>query len=431
MASVVVDSSARAKLPASELTRWSQIILGAICMLVPGTLLYGWTVFVGPLDQAHHWGRPAIQTAFTFFVVSEACLMWLMGPLVDRYGPRPTMFGAGILVALGGYLNSQAESLSLLYMAAAVSGIGAGIVTCATIASAVRWFPDRHRGFAVGITVTGFALGALITVLPMVDFIETNGYRAAFLWFGGVMGLLLMAVALVIRFPKNGEAPESVPAGVVVRRSRRDYTPFEMLKSAPFWVLFAMFTFICMGGHLVTAHLAPIATDYKTANVEVSLFFGALTVTGLKLALIVDRVCNVLGRPFFGFISDRIGREYTMAIAFLVEAVGIYALLQVADNPFLFAVLSGAVFFAFGEIYVLMPTIIADIYGEKHAATNYGVLYIAKGLASAWVPIGSWLVIITGGWDIVFYIAAVADLVAVFLALLLLRLRRKLVASEN
>ncbi len=413
---------------ASTWTRWRQIVLGALCMLVPGTLLYGWTVFVGPLNQAHGWGRPAIQTAFTFFVVSEACLMWAMGPFVDRFGPRPTMFAAGILVAIGAYTNSVADSLVLLYAGQLISGIGSGIVTCATISNAVKWFPGRRRGFATGITVTGFALGALITVLPMVDFIKMNGYQSAFLWFGGVMGAGLMLIALLMRAPKENEVP--VLAGPrTVLRTQRDYSWSEMVKTPAFWALFAMFTFICMGGHLVTAHLGPIASDFKTANIEISLLFGLLTVTGLKLALIIDRVANVACRPIFGYISDHIGRENTMAIAFFLEAVGIYTLLQFAGNALWFAILSGAVFFAFGEIYVLIPVVIADIFGAKHAGTNYGVVYIAKGLASVWVPVGSLMVIYFKGWDAVFYMAAAADIIAALLALSLKSMRKRMVAA--
>ncbi len=413
-------TSASADVP--EAFRWFQIVLGMICMLVPGTLLYGWTVFVGPIDQAYGWGRPSIQAAFTFFVVSEACLMFLMGPLVDRFGPRPSMIIAGVLVALGGYLYSTASTLPMLYTAAVVAGLGSGIVTCATVANAVKWFPDRNRGFAAGITVMGFALGALITILPMVDYIQAHGYKATFLWFGVSMGALLIACAFLMRAPQTGE----VGTVRTVTTERREYAPLEMVRTAPFWILFIMFTFIVSGAHLVTAHLAPLATDYKVANVEVTLLGGALVVTGLKLALVVDRVCNVVGRPIFGILSDHIGRERAMAIAFGLEAVFIYLLLQFAHDPLLFAILSGAVFIAFGEIYVLMPVIIADIYGEKHAATNYGVLYIAKGLAAVWVPIGSWLVKETGSWHVVFYIAAVCDIIAAFLALYLISARRRM-----
>lgn len=424
MTQIGIGGSNPAEMSAFERVRWFMIVVGMICMLVPGTLLYGWTVFVGPIGQAHGWGRPAIQWAFFFFVMSEACLMWLMGPLVDKFGPRPSMIVAGVLVAIGGYLNSIADTLALLYTAAVISGLGSGIVTCATVANAVKWFPDRHRGFAAGITVMGFALGALITILPMVDFIQAYGYRATFLWFGGSMGVLLIVCALVLRAPDAAE----VPSRTVEASSVRNYRPLEMVQTPAFWALFAAFTFIVAGAHLVTAHLAPLATDYKIANTEVALFGGMITVTGLKLALFVDRFCNVIGRPFFGFISDKIGREKTMAIAFTFEAIAIYAMLQFVHDPLWFAVLSGAVFLAFGEIYVMMPVIIADIYGEEHAAANYGVLYIAKGLAAAWVPVGSMLVISTGGWAIVFYIAVVADIVAALLVLAIIPMRRRMKA---
>lgn len=409
----------------AALTRWTQVALGAICMLVPGTLLYGWTVFVNPIHDAQGWTITQVQFSFTFFVLSEACLMWAVGPFVDRWGPKPTMFAAGVLIALGAYINSRAGSLGLLYLGQTVSGIGSGIVTCATIRSVVAWFPHKHRGLATGIVVTGFALGALITILPMVGYIKAHGYQAAFLWFGGVMGVGLMIVALVMRFPVQGE----VPVDVDLRQEylhRRHYRPSEMVRTRAFWALGLVFLFICMSGHLVTAHLGPIMNHFNTRNVDVQVLFGAITMTGFTLALFIDRCANVAGRPFFGFLSDVVGREKALALALVVEVVGIYLLLQFANDPFWFAVLSGAVFFAFGEIYVLVPALIADIYGEQHAATNYGWIYIAKGLASLFVPLGSWIVATTGSWNLVFYSAMVVDALGIVLALSIIPLKTRL-----
>lgn len=406
-----------------NLTGWFQVLLGSLCMLVPGTLLYGWTVFVMPISQAQGWGTPAIQTAFTVFVISEACLLWLTGTYVDKFGPRYTMLAAGLLVGIGGVINSMADTIWMLYLGELFSGIGSGIVTSIAISQAVKWFPNKRRGFAAGLAVTGFALGALITVLPMVDFIKNNGYQSAFIWFGGTMGLMLVIASLFMRVPNKGEVEEQV-ASKLPKVCSKEYTWQEMVKTPAFWALFAIFTFICMGGHLVTAHLGPIANHFKVANVDISILFGIMAITGFKLALVIDRVCNVVCRPFFGWLSDHLGREYTMALAFTLEAFGIFALLNYAHDPLLFALLSGAVFFAFGEIYVLIPVMIADLFGTENSGTNYGVIYIAKGLASVWVPIGSWIVLTTGSWDWVFYLAAIADVLAAGLSLWLIKLRK-------
>jgi len=408
-------------LVASERTRWTQITYGMLCMFVPGVLLYGWGTFVQHIMLGNGWTNPQVQKAFWIFGIFEACFMWLQGPVVDRLGPRPAMILAGILVALGGYLNSTATTLDMLYIAAAVSGFGASIVTAASIGNAAKWFPDKDRGFAAGITVMGFALGAVVTVLPMVAYINTHGYRQAFLVWGLAMGGVLILLALFMRTPREGEVP------LEIRResSRRDYTPLEMVQTKPFWALFFMFAFVASTGLLVTGQLAPIMLHYKTHGMEVGTLLG-YTFTGFTLALFVDRVANVICRPVFGKLSDIWGRERTMAFAFTFEAIGIFVLYLFTDHPIAFAFISGLVFLAFGEIYALMPATLTDIYGEKHAATNYGLLYIAKSFGFAWVPISGAIFVATQDWKWVFYANAILDIAAALLALGLIRMRRRM-----
>ncbi len=401
----------------SDATRWGQLIFGIICMVMIANLQYGWTLFVNPIDQKYHWGRAAIQVAFTIFVVTETWLVPFEGYLIDRFGPRVMVCGSGVLVAIAWVMNAYANSLTLLYLAAAIGGIGAGVIYGASVGNALKWFPDR-RGLAAGLTAAGFGAGSALTVVPIANMIASSGFEAAFLWFGIVQGIVVVIFSLFLRAPAAGEVP--APAAPAVLQSRRDYGPAEVLASPPFWVMYVMFVMVGTGGLMATAQLGPIAKDFRIDNVPVTIL--GLTLPALQFALSIDRVLNGLTRPFFGWVSDQIGRENTMFIAFLLEGLGIYALLQFATDPLLFVILSGLVFFAWGEIYSLFPATCTDMYGRKFATTNYGMLYTAKGTAALLVPLGNVLYDITGkNWTAVFIVAAILNLIAAFMALAVLR----------
>src|SRR5437868_5472696 len=398
--------------------RWVQLLVGIVCMVMIANLQYGWTLFVNPIDQKYHWGRAAIQVAFTIFVLTETWLVPVEGWLVDRFGPKIVVLVGGVLVGIAWVLNSVAEELWTLYIAAAIGGIGAGAVYGTSIGNALKWFPDR-RGLAAGLTAAGFGAGSALTIIPIQGMIQSSGYQATFLWFGIGQGIVVAALSLLLRAPQPGEAPASSR----VQQSARDYTPVEMLASPIFWVMYVMFVLVGAGGLMAPAQLAPIATDFQVAMIPVSLL--GLTLPALTVALSIDRVLNGLTRPFFGWVSDNIGRENTMFIAFLLEGIGIYALLFYATDPFLFVILSGMVFFAWGEIYSLFPATCTDIYGRKFATTNYGLLYTAKGTASLLVPLGNVLTTWTGSWTAVFVIAAVLNIIAAIMALAVLRPMRQ------
>ena len=405
-------SSARA----SEATRWGQLVFGIICMVMIANLQYGWTLFVNPIDQKYHWGRAAIQVAFTVFVLAETWLVPFEGYLIDRFGPKIMVCGSGALVAIAWIINSMANSLFLLYLGAAIGGIGAGVIYGASVGNALKWFPDR-RGLAAGLTAAGFGAGSALTVIPIANMIQSSGYQAAFLWFGLGQGIVVMLVGLMLRAPQASEI--SAPAAPAVMQTKRDFGPAEVLRTPVFWVMYVMFVAVGAGGLMAIAQLAPIATDYKIAGIPVSIL--GLTLPALTFALTIDRVLNGICRPFFGWVSDHIGRENTMFIAFFLEGVGIYALLYVANNPVLFVILSGVVFFAWGEIYSLFPATCTDIYGRKFATTNYGMLYTAKGTASLLVPLANVLTSATGSWHAVFYVAAILNIAAALMALFVLK----------
>ena len=411
---MAVAASSAEKVRASEATRWGQLIFGIICMVMIANLQYGWTLFVGPIDQKYHWGRAAIQVAFTVFVLTETWLVPIEGYLIDKFGPRAMISGSGVLVAIAWVINSVADSLPMLYLGAAIGGIGAGVVYGGAVGNALKWFPDR-RGLAAGLTAAGFGAGSALTVIPIANMIASSGYQAAFLWFGLGQGLVVVLVGLLLRAPE----PSEVPPSQAVQQSRRDYEWKEVLKTPPFYIMYAMFVMVGAGGLMAIAQLAPIANDFKIAKVPVSLI--GLTLPALTFALTIDRVLNGICRPFFGWVSDRIGRENTMFIAFFLEGLGIFALLYFGTNPVLFVILSGLVFFAWGEIYSLFPATCTDIYGKKYATTNYGMLYTAKGTAALLVPLANVLTSATGSWHAVFYVAAVLNIIAALMALTVLK----------
>ena len=397
--------------------RWGQLVLGIICMVMIANLQYGWTLLVNPIDQKYHWGLAAIQVAFTIFVLAETWLVPIEGYLIDRFGPKVMIGGSGVLVAIAWLLNSYANSLTLLYIAAAIGGIGAGVVYGGSVGNALKWFPDRS-GLAAGLTVAGFGAGSALTIIPIANMIQSSGYESTFFWFGLGQGIVVVCVGLLLRAPQPGEV-RAAPAAAAVQQTRRDYQWHEALRTPPFWVMYAMFVMVGTGGLMATAQLALIADDFKIANIPVSIL--GLTLPALTFALSIDRVLNGFCRPLFGWLSDKIGRENTMFIAFLAEGIGIYALLSFATNPLLFVVLSGLVFFALGEIYSLFPATCTDIYGRKFATTNYGMLYTAKGTAALMVPLGNVLMTATGSWTAVFVIAAALNIIAAIMAPTVLR----------
>ncbi|HEU0156592.1 MAG TPA: oxalate/formate MFS antiporter [Stellaceae bacterium] len=394
--------------------RWVQLITGILCMVMIANLQYGWTLFVNPIDHKYHWGRAAIQVAFSIFVLAETWLVPAEGWLVDTFGPKIVVLVGGILVALAWAINSVAGTLPVLYIGAAIGGIGAGAVYGTCVGNALKWFPD-HRGLAAGLTAAGFGAGSALTIIPIQAMIQAQGYEATFLWFGLGQGLIVFLLSFLLRAPQPGEAPASKR----VQQSTRNFTPVEMLRSPVFWVMYVMFVLVAAGGLMATAQLAPIAADFKIAKVPVTLL--GLTLPALTFALSIDRVLNGLTRPFFGWVSDRIGRENTMFIAFGIEAIGIWALSAFGHDPVHFVLLSGLVFFAWGEIYSLFPSTCTDVYGSRYATTNAGFLYTAKGTASLLVPLCNVLAVRSGGWHAVFLVAAVMNVVAAIMALGVLR----------
>lgn len=403
----------------TPVNRWIQLVAGVVCMVMIANLQYGWTYFVDPIDAKYHWGRTSIQVAFTIFVATETWLVPVEGWFVDRFGPRLVVMIGGILVALAWTLNSYASSLTMLYLAATLGGIGAGAVYGTCVGNALKWFADR-RGFAAGLTAAGFGAGAAATVVPIIYVIKTYGYDKAFLWFGLVQGAVVLVLSQFLKAPRPDEIPKS---NRKFAQTSRNAPPLEMLQTPLFWVLYVMFVLVAASGLVVTAQVAPIARDYKIANLPVSFLFISSTV--LVMAGIVDNILNGLARPTFGWVSDQIGRENTMAIVFTFGAGAYWALGTIGTTPWAFIATAGLVYFTWGEIYSLFPAICTDAYGPRYATTNAGLLYTAKGTASFLVPAASWLQGQTGSWHAVFMVAAITNILVAVAALLVVKPMRE------
>ncbi len=401
--------------------RWWQLAFGVTCMMLIANLQYGWTLFVQPIRQAQGWSVAEIQWAFSIFIALETWLTPAGGALVDmlgnRRGPKFTIALGGVMVAIGWVMNAYAGSLTMLYIGSAVTGIGAGFIYATCVGIAVRWFPDR-RGLAVGLIAAGFGAGAAITVLPIKAMIESSGYAHTFLVFGIGQGVLLFIVAWLLRMPEPGEVP-SAPSKKI-QQSSRSFTPREVLGTPVFWLLYLMFVMVSSSGLMATAQLALIASDF---GIDKTLLIGGASV--LAVALVVDNVANGAARPFFGWVSDQIGRENTMIIAFTLGGASYLLLGSVGNQPWLFVLFAALIFFTWGEIFSLFPSTCTDAFGPKYATVNTSLLYTAKGTSALLVPFSNMIKTASGSWYTVFLVAALMNFGVVLLALFVLKPLRR------
>ena len=414
--------------------RWVILFFSVLSMVAVANFQYGWTLFVGPLQKHLNVEAALIQVTFTVFVLLETWLVPFEGWLADKFGPKLLVMIGGVLAGAGWYGSGKADTLSALYISYAISGLGAGVVYGTAIGSALKWFPD-HRGLAAGLTAAGFGAGSAFTVAPLANMINPpgqppgSGYQHTFIVWGIIQGAVVVLAALFLKAPPAGWLPKTWrlkgSPEVKGRQSLRDFQPGEMAATPHFWLMYVIMAMVATGGLMATAQLAPMAKDFKVDKLVVVLL-GMSLGPALTFALQADRLINGLCRPFWGWVSDRIGREKTMTLAFGLEGVAKLGLLKFASNPLLFVVFSAFTFFGWGEIFSLFPALCGDFFGRKHATTNYGFLYTAKGTASMFVPIGSALVLgkaFDFRADILLLLGGALVLFAVFLAPTVMRMQ--------
>ena len=403
-------------------TRWIQLVLGLIAMMSISSPQYVWTLFTKSFQDGLHTTLPAIQITFSILIVLQTWLSPLQGYLVDKFGARVLIAIGCLLSGLGWISSAYVTSLTGLYLTYGLfCGIGTGIVYIGIIGLMVRWFPDR-RGFATGMVAAGYGFGAIATTFPIDAMMKSAGYQHTLVVFGIILGLIGAAAALAMRMPGPGDVLPVAP----IMASKTSVEPKQMLRSRVFWLMFFMMTMMSTGGLMIISQFAAFSRDFGVANVMV---FG---LAALPLALTVDRLTNGLTRPFFGWVSDNIGRENTMAIAFLMEAAAVTMMVLFRDNALVFVILSGLVFFGWGEIFSLFPSTLTDTFGSKYATTTSGFLYMAQGVGSVLGgPLAALLHDQTGSWMPVFTIIIVMDALTGILALAVLKpMRRAYTASQ-
>jgi MFS transporter, OFA family, oxalate/formate antiporter len=393
-------------------TRWIQLVLGLIAMMAISSPQYVWTLFTKPIQGALSTTLPALQVTLTILIVLQTWLSPLQGYLIDKFGPRLLVAIGGALSGLGWVAASYATSLTMLYLTyGLLCGIGTGIVYIGIIGLMVRWFPEK-RGLATGVVAAGYGFGAILTTFPINDMLASAGYQHTLAVFGTAFAIIGVLAALGMRLPTSGDRlpPPAVAA------SSKNYEPKEMLKTPVFWLMFVMMTMMSTGGLMVILNFANFARDFGVAN---------LTVWGLQalpLALTVDRITNGLTRPFFGWVSDHIGRENTMGIAFLLEGAAVSLFVFFRSDPTIFVILSAVVFFGWGEIFSLFPSTLTDTFGTKNATANYGFLYMAQGVGSVLGgPLAALLHDLEGSWLPVFGVIITMDVLTGLLALFVLK----------
>jgi MFS transporter, OFA family, oxalate/formate antiporter len=411
---------------ASPATRWSQLIVCILCMVLIANLQYGWTFFVNPINKAHGWSLASIQFAFSIFIALETWLTpiegWIADSLGARRGPKLVVAFGGIMVALGWIINSYADTLAMLYLGAVVGGTGGGAVYATCVGQAVKWFPDR-RGLAVGLTAAGYGAGTALSVIPITAVINSAGYETAFFWFGLVQGGLVFILSWLLRAPDPGEV--SGLGKPKVTQTTRSYTPMQVLSTPVFWLLYIMFVMVSASGLMATAQLAPIAKDF---HIDTVVFLGVATLT---LAGIVDNLANGGARPLFGWISDNIGRENTMVLAFGLGGIAYWLLGLLGHAPWAFVLFAALIFLTWGEIFSLFPSTCTDTFGTKFATVNLSLLYTAKGASAFLVPLANILKEFSGGWHDVFWVTAIMNFVVVALALFVLKpMRARMMANQ-
>jgi OFA family oxalate/formate antiporter-like MFS transporter len=402
--------------------RWIQLVLGLVCMVTISSPQYVWALFTQPLTASLGVTLAEIQVTFSILIVVQTFLSPPQGFLVDRFGPRVLLSVGALLTGLSWALAGRATSLIGLYLTyGLLGGMGTGIIYVGVVGHAVQWFPEK-RGLATGLVAAGYGFGAILTTFPIAHVIGSQGFAPALLQFGVLFGVVGLAAAQGLRRPDV--TWHSFHAPRVDDRARteslRSFAPGEMLRTPIFWLMFLMMTLMSTSGLMVISQMGAFTRDFGMAQVMV---FGLAV---LPLALSIDRITNGLTRPFFGWLSDRIGRENTMTIAFALEGVAMTLWLLLRHDPLVFVLMSGVVFFGWGEIFSLFPSTLTDTYGTRHATTNYGFLYMAQGVGSVLGgPLAALLHARTRSWIPVFEVMITMDLVAAVLAQLVLKPMRR------
>ena len=410
--------------------RWVQLAAGVTAMVVISNFQYAFTLFTPGLKQQFaSVPYSDIALIYTLFILFETWPVPVAGYFIDKFGIRNLMLIGSVLIFLGWTMGGTvATSVFHLYICYGVlAGTGAGIIYIATVANAVKWFPDK-RGLAAGLTAAGFGGGSALTLIPISGSIASMGWAGAMATWGVGQGIVAMVMALILRHPPKGWLPKDWVQPKAVVQTRREFTSAQMMSRKEFYIMYVMFLMVCTGGLMTTGNMSQIAKSLNVFDAEI------MGIAIVPLTATLAGVTNALARIMWGAVSDRFGREYTMAFAFALEGVLIFLMTQIMGMPIAFMILMPFVFLAWGEIYALFSAITGDVFGPKNVSGNYGILYTAKGMASIMAGWGAAAVaaVYAGSFSVPYYIAAAFDLVAAVMALFVLRpIIRKRIAGET
>ena len=390
------------------LNPWFQLVASLISMIMIANLQYAWTLFVGPIQKGHGWELAAVQYAFTIFVLFQTWVQPLDGWFIDKLGPRAFITVAGVLCGVGWSMMGFATTLPQLYVYYVLAGIGAAFVYSGCVGSAVKWFPNR-RGLAAGIIAAGFGGGTAFFIPVITQLIKDVGYEKTFLYTGIFQGVVITIAAQFLRHPGPDFVPPASTAATQskARKNKEPFTTIEMLKTPHFYMFYLMFVAMATGGLLVTANAAPLAKEW------------GLSTAVLLAATSLSPVANGASRVFWGWLSDRTGRELAMIVAFFCQAACLIGVLTLGKTSGTwFTIMLVLTFFTWGEVFSLFPSISGDYFGSKYATSNYGLLYSAKGVASIiGVGVATTIHDRFHSWDAVFYGSAVLALLAAIMAI--------------
>lgn len=400
-------------------TKWQQMIAGLLCMGAISSPQYVWTLFTPVLKTDFNTNAAALQITFSLLIVLQTVFSPIQGWIAQHIRPR-TLIMLGIIITGGSWVvTAQVHSLSMLYLAyGGLGGIGTGIVYVGVVSLLMQWFP-QNRGMAAGAAAAGYGMGAMLTTFPISHLLAASGWRTTMTVFGLIMAVAGLVAAFFLKTPQETKDPEVAATS--------GYTTSYVVKTPLFWLMFFMMATMATSGLMVTSQLAQIATDFGVAHLTI------LGLAALPLAMTLDRIANGVTRPLFGWVSDHLGREQTMAFAFTLEAIALTCWLALANHPVAFVLLSGVVFLGWGEIFSLFPATLTDTFGTRDASRNYGLLYMAQGVGAIFGgPLAAWLHQASGNWHPVFALAIGGDLLTALLAFAVLRpMRRRFMQSVS
>jgi OFA family oxalate/formate antiporter-like MFS transporter len=390
------------------ISRWWRVIGGLSMNMALGTL-YGWSVFVAPLEARFGWKRADTSMVFTIAVIVFALSFVLAGRLQDKYGPLPCSLAGGILVSLGFYLCSYTTSLNYLFLCfGVIGGLGNGFGYATPIPVMAKWFPDR-RGLAVGIAVGGYGAGsAIFGPLAQLKLIPAYGLPATFQILGGIFLVMTLVGALLLRNPPAGYRPAGwSPAAAQSAAAAREFTPSQMLHTRTFYLMWVGYALGCSAGLMVISQLVPFARSVGIAAASLS-----------TMTLVVGAAGNASGRILSGWMSDRLGRINVLRAMIGICVIAMPALYAAGGNLVMLYAAVFVVYWCYGTQLSVNGVAAADFWGTKNAGINYGILFTAWGVAGILGPrIGGVLYDRYHNYQAAFYTASLLAFIALLCVL--------------